>query len=353
MALEPTTDQRDLRDTVRGFCTATAEHDAATIWTGLVELGVTEIPFPVEAGGAGCTLADTAVVVSELGRALSPAPYLPSLGAALFLGHDPARAPDGFGALVRGERIGALVDGADPAADLVLDVAGDAPVLRGTHRAVPAADVADVLCVVLAGPDGSHVVAVDPGHDQVTVTPLPSLDPSRPLCRVEFHGVAVPVAPAAPDGLRYARAAVSVLLAAEQCGGARSCVDRSVEYARTRTQFGRPIGSFQAVKHKIVDMHVGTELAEAAVLGALELLDDPGADPVQTDLAAHVARATASRAFTHAAAEAVQVHGGIGFSWEFPLHRYVRRARTTALLGGGPAEHHRCIARLAASAPTA
>lgn len=357
MTLEPTIDQRDLRDSVRDYCTANRGADVEQLWRGIAELGLTEIPFPERVGGAGSTLADTAVVVSELGRVLSPAPYLTSITTALFLAAAArAEPPPALRGLVEGTRVGALLDTAEaPAGPITVAPGRDAGtvVLRGVHETVLGADRADVLVIVVPRPDGLEVFVVDAHGAGVRITPLPSLDTTRPLSRVELReAAAVAVGgPLAPARLRRAGAARLALFAAEQVGAAERCVEMALDHARLRHQFGRPIGSFQAVKHRLVDMHIEVELALSAVRGALEALDDPATPPEQAVLAAHIAGAAASRAFTFAAAEAIQVHGGIGFTWEFPLHHYFRRAKTTEALMGAPDRHLTTVTGLTSATP--
>jgi alkylation response protein AidB-like acyl-CoA dehydrogenase len=358
VALGLTTDQQDLRDSVRDYCTDTQGADVESIWRGIAALGLTEIPFPERFGGAGSTLGDTAVVVSELGRVLSPAPYLTSITAGLFLTAavttDP---PPALGGLVSGTAVGALVDTAHaPSGRIAVARGRDAGtvVLDGVHDTVLGADRADVLVIAVRRPDGPEVFVVDAHDAGVHITPLPSLDTTRPLSRVELReaGAIAVVGPVEAPQLRHAEAARLALFAAEQVGAAERCVEMSLDYAQRRHQFGRPIGSFQAVKHRLVDMHIEVELARSAVQGALEALDEPATTLEQADLAAHIAGAAASKALTFAATEAIQVHGGIGFTWEFPLHHYFRRAKTTEVLMGAPDHHLTTIAGLAASTPT-
>ncbi|MCF7553477.1 acyl-CoA dehydrogenase family protein [Pseudonocardia sp. WMMC193] len=304
MTLEPTGEQQDLRDTLRKFLADLAPGESP--WAGLVELGLTEIPFASADGGADGTVKDAAVVVEELGRVLAGGPYLASIalaGSVLATASDRSALP----ALASGERVAALVSG--------VPAVRDGAVLRldGAIDTVLGADTADVFVVVA----GSAIAVVDAAAAEIT--PWDSLDLTRPLSRVRFAGVAAEVV-----GQARPVPATLALVAAEQLGSAQRCLDLAVEYARTREQFGRPIGSFQAIKHRLADLHVAVELARSAVLDAVGRPEDA--------VAAATARVLATRASTTAAEEAIQVHGGIGFTWEHELHRHFRRAVANAQL---------------------
>jgi alkylation response protein AidB-like acyl-CoA dehydrogenase len=192
------------------------------------------------------------------------------------------------------------------------------------------------------------VFAVDPNQPGVTRTALSGLDLTRRFARVEFTAAAarrIGSGDAGDDTAALGRALdmASVALASEQAGGAERCLEMAVEYAKTRVQFGRPIGSFQAIKHKCADMLVQVESAKsAAYYAARTAADDPGELPV----AAALANAYCSDAFFHVAAENIQVHGGIGYTWEHDAHLYLRRAKSDQLLFGDPAQHRARLADL-------
>jgi alkylation response protein AidB-like acyl-CoA dehydrogenase len=347
MPLDYTVEQCDLRDAVRALL---VDRRGVSTWKQLVELGLTEIPYPERLGGAGGTVKDAAVVIAELGRVLDDAPFLTSAIAGLTLLLAGGEATQShLRPIVAGERIAALVNLSGPA--LRAEVAGAHLLLTGTAETVLGADVADVLVVVASTAAGPELAVIDAGADGVSRRTLTSLDLTRPVARVEFAGAAAVrcTGPRPPDGFARARSAGLALLAAEQVAAAEQCLKISVEYACIRTQFDRPIGSFQAIKHRLVDMHVAVELAGVAVLDALDALDQnrPARD---TAAAASTARALACDAFTYAAAEAIQVHGGIGFTWEHPLHHYFRRARTGELLYGTAAAHRRQVGAAALAA---
>ena len=176
---------------------------------------------------------------------------------------------------------------------------------------------------------------------------MTALDPTRPMAALAFDQVPGELIGAEGEGAQLLNQVLDVAcvaLAAEQAGGARRCLEMSAEYARTRFQFGRAIGTFQAIKHKCADMLARVELAEAAAREAARLADEAAAEfPV----AAATAHICCSQAYMFAAAENIQVHGGIGFTWEHPAHLYFRRAKASELLFGGPAVYHeRLLARL-------
>lgn len=346
MTLELTTEQQDLQTSLRASLARTAP--GQNVWSALLDMGLTEIAFPEEFGGAGFTLKDTAVVMTELGRSLGAAPYFSSVALAgltlLHAGSDAGRSAY-LPAIADGSTRAALVAAypfhessvtADPGAD-------DTVLLNGTQDTVVDGADADLLIVVAAGADSLELAVIDASADGVTRTRRETLDPTRGLDRIEFDGASARLVSGdhVLDGLHTAAAAAITALAAEQVGAARACLEMSVDYAKTRTQFGRAIGSFQAIKHRLTDVLVSVELAEAAVL------DAAGADGRSAGefiVAASTARVLASRAAMFSAEESIQVHGGIGFTWEHPLHLYFRRAKTSELLLGDTTVHNDAVA---------
>ncbi len=270
----------------------------AHLWTMLCEqVGAAALVIPEEMGGAGGELADAAAVLEELGRNLVPTPLLPTTLAEL--GLLAAGDPDT-------ETLEQLAAG-----DLIGTVAVDRDyVVNG--------DIADV---VLGIEDGRVVRWTD-----VTVAPLTPLDPTRRLARITPGGSTV----VGPDpGLADIAA---VLLAAEQIGAAARCLDLTVEYTKQRVQFGRPIGSFQALKHRMADLYVAVQSARAVVGDAVAEL---------TPVSAALARLAASEAFCTVAGEAIQLHGGIAITWEHDMHLYFKRAHSSAQLLGPPRDQVR------------
>ncbi|MGU3498755.1 acyl-CoA dehydrogenase family protein [Mycobacterium sp. C31M] len=361
-----TPEQQELRTAVRGFC---ADHsDEATVrklmesrpafdqkaWARLgSELGVLGLGVPEELEGSGGGLIDAAIVVEELGAALFCGPVFGTLALSI-----PAlvAAPD---TAVRTETLGLLVAGTRTAAFAVPEQAGrfaaeavtvqatgsgETWTLSGTAERVVDADAADILLVAATGPDGTALFVVDTTDSGVQRTVLSTMDLTRPQATVEFVDApaALLAGPAqAPEVCQHAMHVGSVLLAAEQVGGAQHLLDLSVSYAKERLQFGRPIGSFQAVKHRIADMLVEQEHSRSAAYYGAWALEDNSDDPA---LAASIAQATCSAAFTRIATDTVQVHGGIGFTWEHQAHLYFKRAFTDAALLGSAEEHRDRIA---------
>ncbi|SNT46845.1 acyl-CoA dehydrogenase family protein [Rhodococcoides kyotonense] len=343
MTLETTAEQNEIRDSLRGVLARSGD-----AWGSLVDLGMTEIPFPESVGGAGYGAKDLSVVIAELGRAMTTAPYLSSVvlaGSTLvqcaseraLAQHVPAIASGSkTAALVAGYPFGA--SGIDARAD------GEELTLNGRQDVVVDGADADVLVVVARGPDGPELAVIDGRAAGVAREPLEALDFTRPLAAVELRDVRA--ARAGRDDLAQrlerAQAVAVVAVASEQVGAARACLEMSVEYAKARKQFGRAIGSFQSIKHRLSDMSIAIELAEAAVLDAANAADDR--DTAQLCTAASMARVLASRASVFAAEEAIQIHGGIGFTWEHPLHTYFRRAKSNELLFGTVESHLEAVA---------
>lgn len=273
-----------------------------SLWQLLCEqVGAAALVVPEELGGAGGGLADAAVVLEELGKALVPTPLLGSTLAELAL--LAADEPDGetLQRLAEGTAIGAVVF--DP--DYVVN-----------------GDIADVV----VGADGEQLNR----WTTFTAIPVRTMDPTRRLGRLAPEQTTpIGTDPGSPRKLaEYA----AILLAAEQIGAATRCLDLTVEYTKSRIQFGRPIGSFQALKHRMADLHVAVQTARAVV-------DDAVADP--TPAAAAVARVLASEALSTVAGEAVQLHGGIAITWESDIQLYFKRAHGSSQLLGAPREHLR------------
>jgi alkylation response protein AidB-like acyl-CoA dehydrogenase len=322
------------------------------VWADLGgQLGLPGLLVPAGYGGAGCGLAEAGVVLQELGRGLASVPYLSSavlaVTALLASGDEVAQA-ELLPGLATGDLIGAVaVSGPDGRADGSPESLGvtashspGGTTLDGEALYVADGHVAGVLLVAARdeGRAGLYRVAADaPGLSR---TVMPVLDATRKLTRLGFSGVpAYPLGPAGsgPAALGRVLDTALVALAAEAVGGAEQALDLAVSHARQRVQFGRPIGSFQAIKHKCADMLVALEGARVALDGALLAAADSG-------VAALVASLQCSAAYTHITAEAIQVLGGIGFTWEHPAHLYFRRARTSAVLFGTEAQRRATLA---------
>jgi alkylation response protein AidB-like acyl-CoA dehydrogenase len=258
----------------------------------------------------------------------------------------------------RDELLAALIDGERTAAFAVNDTAGafdpnvtvtasgngDRVLLGGTAKGVVDAGAADVVLVAARGDDGVGLYAVDAAD--LRGTPLVTLDLTRPQADVVFSDAPARLLAGPADAERVITHALqigSALLAIEQVGAAQHMLDLSVDYAKSRLQFGRHIGSFQAVKHKLADMLVDLEHARSTAYHAVWALADGSDDPA---LAVSIAQATCSAAFSRIAADSIQVHGGIGFTWEHQAHLYFKRAATDAALLGSAEQHRGRIAAL-------
>ena len=355
-----TPEQHQLRAAVRKFCADNVDEAAVrrlmeseprfdpAVWRRLgTELGVLGMAVPEADGGAGGTLVDQAVAVEEFGAALACGPLFGTVYLAI-----PAlvACPSGSD---RDELLAALIDGERTAAFAVADsagafdpsavtlTAGDGTV-SGTAERVVDGDAADVILLAANGSDGLGLYAVDAAD--LERTPLLTMDLTRPQATVVLDGAPARQLAGPRDAERVITHALQVgsaLLAVEQVGAAQHMLDLSVEYAKSRLQFGRQIGSFQAVKHKLADMLVDLEHARSTAYHAVWALTDGSDDPA---LATSIAQATCSAAFSRIAADAIQVHGGIGFTWEHQAHLYFKRAATDAALLGSAEEHRSRVA---------
>ena len=317
--------------------------DFSALWRTLAaDLGVAGLLVPEALGGAGASAREAAVVMEEIGRAVAPVPYLSSAvlaTVALLRAGDTDTVP----ALARGELTAALAVPLSTApGDPVTGVSTGADGLTGSVTSVAGADAADVLVVPVAGRDGLELHTVARAASGVEVSPLVALDMTRPLADVRFSGVAsAPIGPAEAAVAEALRTAAA-LLASEQLGVAQWCFDTTLAYVKQRKQFGRAIGSYQAIKHRLADLWFEVGSATAAARYAADTCARGDDD---ADVAAAIAQACCSGIAVHAAEECVQLHGGIGMTWEYPAHLYLKRAKSDQL-ALGTAYRHR--ARLAA-----
>jgi len=326
-------------------CETDEPYDLA-LWRELTGLGAASLHVPEELGGQGASVRETAVVMEELGRFVAPVPFLGSavLATTALLGCKAGtEVRELLDALGAGDKVGALAVSlaTAPGAGFPAAVRADGDGLHGSVRSVADGLVADVLLVPATGPDGPQLHAVPVAQQGVTVTPVVSLDLTRPVVDVTFDGatgalVAGPdAAESAVDGALWTAAG---LLASEQLGITEWCLDTTVAYLKERHQFGRPVGSFQALKHRLADIWQDLVLARAAARNAA---DDPG------PLAASVAKSLCSTVAVHAAEECVQLHGGIGMTWEHPAHLYLKRAKADSIALGTAGRHRQLLAPLA------
>ncbi|MDP3711057.1 MAG: acyl-CoA dehydrogenase [Mycobacteriales bacterium] len=342
MAIGVSEDHEALAAAVRGWAQRAGLRDSARDalegpeqrpgwWTGLADQGLLGLHVPEELGGSGAGVLELAVVIEELARELAHGPSLPTALASTVLAQ--------VGGTAGKELLPGLADGSLTGAvalstgSLTATSSAEGVTVTGTVRPVLGGALADVLLLGAEGPDGETWFVVDAGA--LTVTPLAGLDGTRRPAEVSLEAVAVPADRVlAGLGTERVRTVVGVLVAAELTGLAGWALDTATAYARTREQFGKPIGAFQAVKHMCADMLVRAEQARAATWDAARALDEQ-AGPEQA-LAASIAVATALEAGVTNAKTALQVLGGIGYTWEHDAHVVLKRALSLRALLGDP-----------------
>ena len=329
-----TPEQAALREAVRDFC---RKHADAAAWARLTgELGLTGLAIPECHGGAGAGLAEVAVAVEETGRVLLPAPYLSTALAGAVLSEGDAV----FGGSGAAEFLPGIASGALRAAFvLVGSVAAAGGRLTGVAHHV--LDGAEADLFVVRASDGERDALFAVRAVDTVVTPAGTLDQTRSQATVEFRD-----APAVAAGRAAARAEdlLRVMLAVESVGAAAHCLDVTVGYLKTRVQFGRPIGAFQALRHRCADLAVEVASARATAYAAVRAA---AGSPAELPVLGPLAKRHCVDVFWHVAAEMIQLHGGIGFTWEHEAHRYLKRAKTSQLLYGNPAELRRLVSQRA------
>ena len=355
-----TEEQEELRATARAFL---AEHSKPeqvraaseselghdpSVWKRVgAELGWTAVAIPEAAGGLGLSWVEVVALQEVLGEALFCGPYLATVGlaaSALAAAGDAAQQAEWLGQIAAGARA-ALAYGAGASCRR----AGDGYALDGAVRHVVDGHCAELLVVAARGDAGVSLFALPADAAGLERAPLPTLDRTRRLAELRFAGVRVPAGArlgaegAAQPALERALALGAIALAAEQVGVAQRSLDLAVAYAKERVQFGRPIGSFQAIKHKCADMMVKLEAARSAVYWAGCVAAEPGAEGLL--LAASAAKAAASDAAFFCAGSALQIFGGVGFTAEYDIQLYFKRARASAALLGDPAWHRERVAQ--------
>ncbi len=338
----PTKEVRRLMETDRGY-----ERDG---WRAInTALGLTAIRIPEAYGGYGLGLGDQCIVLEEMGRALLCAPYFATAvlaaGAIMNAGTEAekkALLPD----IAAGDTTATLAwvedNGRWDAEGTALTATAEAGeiVLTGHKSYVVDGHTADLIVVLARAPQGLSLSTVDGNAVGLTRRVLKSMDPTRKFARLEFNRVAArPLGPAGGAAAPFARTMVeaAVCLANEMVGGADRLREDALAYATMRMQFGKPIASFQSMKHKQADMLLEVELAKSAAYYAAASLDDGDEDAAAS---AHLAKACASDAYMQTAVHAVQIHGGIGFTWDNDTHLWFKRAKSSEMLLGD-ANHHR------------
>jgi alkylation response protein AidB-like acyl-CoA dehydrogenase len=345
---------RRLADTPEGFDRGTWKQMAA-------ELGLQGLALPETVGGQGFSFVELGIALEEMGRQLAGGPFLASAvlaAEALSGAGDAAQRAEWLPAIAAGDTIAALAvlepSGAPGVEGVSATCRRDASGWRvsGAKAAVLDGQNADLLVVAAREPGsrgeaGLSLLLVRADAPGLTVTPVAGLDLTRKLADLTLADApAVPLG--APGGAGAALARTldlgAIALAAEATGAAARCLEMAVAYAKTRVQFSRPIGSFQAIQHKAAEVLLELESARSAAYWSWWVASQGGAAPAELAEAASVAKATCSDALSRAAAENVQIHGGVGFTWEFDCHLFFRRAKTTELLLGDPIWHRARIA---------
>jgi alkylation response protein AidB-like acyl-CoA dehydrogenase len=320
------------------------------LWTALAtQLGLQGLAVPEAFGGSGAGTVELQIVCEEMGRSLVCAPFLSTAvlaTSALLASSDDAACA---------RYLPAIADGSIVVTLAVTEESGSWAAHDVTTTAVPTSDgfrlhgekvfvidghAADLLIVVARTAMGPSLFAVTAGAAGSVSTPLTTLDPTRRQARIRFDGTPATLVGREGNGARPVERALDrgmAALAAEQTGGARRVLEMSVEYAKVRKQFGRPIGMNQAIKHKCADMLLAVECSASAAGAAGRAVDEEAAE---AQLLCSVAKAYCSEAFTWCARENIQVHGGIGFTWEHPAHLFLKRAKSDEILFGSP-RHHR------------
>jgi alkylation response protein AidB-like acyl-CoA dehydrogenase len=360
-------EQEELRRTVRSFLEQkspesevrrlmeTTEGYDPAVWEQMgSQLGLQGLHIPEEFGGSGYTYVELIVVLEEMGRALLTAPYFSTVvlaaNALIHCGDDAAKK-ELLPGIASGETIATLAfteeNGRWDESGITMTAKkdGDGYALEGTKMFVLDGHTADVVLVAARTDAGVSLFSVAGDASGLTRTPLSTMDQTRKQARLELSGTPAKLIGTEGEGwatLERVLDLAAVGLAAEQVGGAQYCLEMAVQYAKDRVQFGRPIGSFQAIKHKCADMLLEVESAKSAAYYAgwcaAELNDE-------LPSVASLAKAYCSEAYFHVTAENIQIHGGIGFTWEHPAHLYFKRAKSSELLLGDPTYHRELLAQ--------
>ena len=369
-------EQEMLRATARKFleneCTSTfvrARMDEPAgvtddFWAKLAEQGWLGLVFPEEYGGSGLGFVDLTVLMEEMGRCVMPGPFFSTVllgGLTILEAGSPAQRKEWLPKLAAGQAKATLAltepnarwDAAGVTATAKEGKGGFA--LSGTKLFVPDAHLADVIVVVArtaegkTPEDGVSLFLVPKGVKGLEVKLLPTMDQTRKLCEVTLKDAAVPAGAllGGKGGAWSALARViqraTIALCGEMCGGAQRVLDMTTEYAKIRVAFGKPIGTYQGVKHKAADMLVDVENAKSLTYYAAWAADE---NSPETALATSMAKAYVSDAYRKVSAAGIQLHGGIGFTWEHDLHLYFKRAKASEFTFGDATHHRERVAQL-------
>jgi alkylation response protein AidB-like acyl-CoA dehydrogenase len=358
--------EEDLRSSVRALLTTGAEPGAVLartestepcdlkLWRTLAaDLGAAGLAVPEELGGHGASAREVALVLEELGRSVAPVPFLGSvvLATSALLGADTGQevVAELLSRLAAGDLIGTLTVPltAQPGAEFpdAVEVSANGT-LTGRVGTVVDASVAELLVVPAVGPDGPGLYAANSSATGASVTEIVSLDLTRRIADVVLTDTPARLVAGpehAPAALEHALRTGAGLLASEQLGIAEWCLTETVRYLKERYQFGRQVGSFQALKHRLANLYVEVVNARAAARYAADALATGSED---IPIAVAVAKSRCSTIAVHAAEEAIQLHGGIGMTWEHPAHLYLKRAKSDELALGTPGKHRATLAGL-------
>ncbi len=343
----PISEVRRLMETSDGY--------EKSVWEQMgSQLGLQGLAIPEEFGGSGFSYVELLVVFEELGRSLACVPYFSTIALAanaLLTTNDDAAKKEYLPKIASGESIATLALSEDSGRFDEESITlrgknnGSGYTLNGSKCFVIDGHIADLILVAGRTDKGVTLFAVEKGATGLETIQLSTMDQTRKQARLTFSDTPARLIGdegAAWPGLSKTLDLAAVALSAEQVGGAQVCLDTSVEYAKNRIQFGRPIGSFQAIKHKCADMLLQVESARSAsYYGSWIAAEDSDELPV----VACLAKAYCSEAFFHCAAENIQIHGGIGFTWEHDAHLYFKRAKSSELMLGDPSYHRELLAQ--------
>ncbi len=328
----------------------------AGLWQSMAEMGWQAMTIPEAFGGAGFGFLELFVLLEEQGKTLLPSPFFSTVvlaANALILGGTDDQRKEWLPAIAAGEMTATLAHVEQAGSWTVDDVATSASadghewVINGTKGFVIDGATAALVVVAARSEDGIDLFLVPADTPGLSIRPLEAMDQTRPLAEMAFVDVRVPASAllgkpgSGASTLERVYDIACVALAAEQVGGAQRCLDMAVGYAKERRQFGRPIGSFQAIKHKCAEMLVELEAAKSAAYYAAWAV---AVESPEMSRVVPLAKAYCSEAFFHCAAENIQIHGGIGFTWEHDAHLYFKRAKSAELMFGPPAAHRRRLA---------
>ena len=360
-------EQEELRRTLRRFCEsrsgstevrrlmATTEGYSPPVWAQMAsQLGLQGLTIPERYGGAGLGSIELAIVLEEMGRVLFCAPYFATMAMAtnaLLTSGDEDACATYLPSIATGDSIATLALAEDTGhwdeqgVALGAERSGSGWVLDGHKSFVVDGAIANLVLVVARTASGTSLFAVEGEARGLGRTPLLTLDQTRKLARLEF--AATPARLIGSEGQAWPGVArtldlAAIALAAEAVGGAQRCLDMSVEYAKVRYQFGRPIGSFQAIKHRCADMLLQVESARSAAQYAAWVAAE---DSAEVPVVASLSKASCADAYFFTAAENIQVHGGIGFTWDHDAHLYFKRAKSSQLFLGDTAYHREQLAQ--------